>query len=293
MEKNEAKVSLSTFLLIFAIVIIAIMGYYIYRIGQDRNIQAQKVTELEKTISTINSKTEEIQNIVNGTTKTTETASYAGKKVELGSIELTIPQKMEEYGNYKISTSSNNYSKEIYIIEDKLGADILRIAVVDANYEEKNTMWDNVEVVVKNGTNKVIVGGPTDVQWTEADKEIYTYLGQFRQQIIDSIKFKDDTSKIEEIAKLYVKAVNEKDWSTVENYSSKQIVNDLKKYNISNLTIDYTTLKKNSSNEYYYIDSYKFDYNGLKAQDLSLGNFFVIRIDNGKYSVTTPYGTGL
>ena len=104
-----------------------------------------------------------------------------------------------------------------------------------------------------------------------------------------------EEKQIEEIAKAFVKAVNEKDWEIVEKYSSAQIVNDLKKYNVSNMSIDFSTLEKspNNSNVYYYYDSYDIDYNGLSVHDLSMGRLFCIDKVNGEFVVSTFCATGL
>jgi len=101
--------------------------------------------------------------------------------------------------------------------------------------------------------------------------------------------------KIEKIAKEFVKAVNKEDWETVEKYSNSQIVSDLKKYNISNMSIDYTTLSKNpnNSNGYYYRCSYDIDYNGLTTHDLGLGKLFCIDNVNNTFVISSPFSTGV
>ena len=106
---------------------------------------------------------------------------------------------------------------------------------------------------------------------------------------------KTEEEQVKEVANAFVKAVNEQDWATVEKYSSKQIVSDLKKYNVSNMSIDLNTLEKNPNkpNGYYCYDSYDIDYNGLNIKDLSLGRLFCIDNKNGTFVVSTCYATGL
>ena len=67
MEKYKAiKISLSTFFLVIAIIVILVMGYLIYKIYQDKNVANEEIdklnnqiTELESTVSNIqNNKTE-------------------------------------------------------------------------------------------------------------------------------------------------------------------------------------------------------------------------------------------
>ena len=202
MEKKEAKVSLSTFLLIFAIVIIAIMGYYIYKIGQDRNAQVQKVAELEKTVSTISSKAEEIQNAVSSATSmatnTAETTSSTGKKYEFNAITLTVPQEMIDYGKYSIKeNASSDYIDSITFYSQGGGRGLLfSIAVQDKSFKEPIDFWETVK---ENDKNRVIVGNPTGVEWDldsadikkrQESEETWKFLQKFEKQIINSIEFK-------------------------------------------------------------------------------------------------------
>ena len=102
-------------------------------------------------------------------------------------------------------------------------------------------------------------------------------------------------NSIEEIAKAFVSAVNEKDWDTAEKYSNSDVINALQKYNVSNLSIDYTTFSQNpnNTNSYYYHDDYDIDYNGLEHKDLGLGKLFCIDKTNDTYTITTFCATGL
>lgn len=106
---------------------------------------------------------------------------------------------------------------------------------------------------------------------------------------------KTEKEEVEEIVKAFVKAVNEKDWNSVEKYSDNYVVSELKKYNVSNMSIDLSTLEKNPNNpnEYYCYDSYDIDYNGLTLKDLSLGKLFCIDKVNDIFVVTTFYATSL
>ena len=107
---------------------------------------------------------------------------------------------------------------------------------------------------------------------------------------------KTEKEQIEEIANAFVKAVNEKDWTNVEKYSDSYTVNELKKYNVTNMTIDLTTLEKdpNQPDSYYCLDNYDINYQGsTDKKDFSLGCLFCIEKINGSYKVGNFYATGL
>ncbi len=53
-EKNVTKISLSTFLLIIAIIAIIVMGVIIYKLNNERTMEIQKSTELQSQVNSLN-----------------------------------------------------------------------------------------------------------------------------------------------------------------------------------------------------------------------------------------------
>lgn len=107
---------------------------------------------------------------------------------------------------------------------------------------------------------------------------------------------KTDKEQVEEVATAFVKAVNDRDWTNVEKYSSSDIVDELKKYNVTNMTVDLTTLEKNpiQTDGYYCLDNYNMYYQGSSdKKDFSLGCLFCIDKINDSYKVTSFSATGL
>ena len=104
-----------------------------------------------------------------------------------------------------------------------------------------------------------------------------------------------DKEKIEEVARAFINAVNEKDWNTVQKYSNSDVVSALQQYNVSNMSIDYSTLAQNpnNSNSYYYTVSYDIDYNDLDIKDVGLGKLFCLNKSNNTFVVTSFGVTGL
>lgn len=66
-------------------------------------------------------------------------------------------------------------------------------------------------------------------------------------------------------------------------------------YNVSNMQIDYDTLKQNPNdpNSYYYSVTYDIDYNGLDLKDVGLGRIFCLEKSNDSYIVTAFGATGI
>lgn len=59
--KNEIKISLSTFFLILAIIVIAVMGYFIYKFYTEKEIATNKAEELQGQISSLEVKVGDAQ----------------------------------------------------------------------------------------------------------------------------------------------------------------------------------------------------------------------------------------
>ena len=55
-EKKLTKITLSTFLLIIAIIIIAAMEFFIYKFNSEKNIEIKKSADLQAQVNDLNSK---------------------------------------------------------------------------------------------------------------------------------------------------------------------------------------------------------------------------------------------
>ena len=61
MENETKKISLSTFLLILAVIIIAIMGVFIFKLNNEKNIETQKTTELQTQVNNLSGTVSNLQ----------------------------------------------------------------------------------------------------------------------------------------------------------------------------------------------------------------------------------------
>ena len=60
-EKNVKKFSLSTFLLIIALIVIIVMGVFIYKLNKDKNTEIQKSSELQAQVNSLNRTVSDLQ----------------------------------------------------------------------------------------------------------------------------------------------------------------------------------------------------------------------------------------
>ena len=71
MEKKEPiKVSMSTFFLILAIIVIAVMGYFMFKLYNEKSIAEEKSNELNAKVSSLENVISNVQNTISTTTET-------------------------------------------------------------------------------------------------------------------------------------------------------------------------------------------------------------------------------
>ena len=152
---------------------------------------------------------------------------------------------------------------------------IERNIVVEDDEEETEEVEENVEEETEEESNLVEDSNETEI---------------IEDEDVDDV---DEEAKVKEIINNFVKAVNEEDWDEVAKLSSESEVNSIKEYNIKNLKVDTDELRENPNGGGYIATShYDFDYQGLSAKDVGLGNFFCIDKVNGEYVVTSIAATG-
>ena len=69
-EKNVTKISLTTFLLILAVIAIVIMGVFIFKLNNDKNAEIQKSAELQNQVNSLNGTVSDLQGKMNTISET-------------------------------------------------------------------------------------------------------------------------------------------------------------------------------------------------------------------------------
>ena len=69
-EKRVKKISISTFFLILAIIVIIVMGVFIYKLNNDKLIEIQKATELQSKVNSLNGTVSDLQGKIDNISKT-------------------------------------------------------------------------------------------------------------------------------------------------------------------------------------------------------------------------------
>lgn len=111
-EKNVTKISLSTFLLIIAIIAIIVMGVFIYKLNNDKKVEIQKSTELQSQVNSMNGTIDDLQGKIDNISKTINsnssnknTSSTSTKEYQ---ISGTYYQKNAQGDEPNYTFSANN-----------------------------------------------------------------------------------------------------------------------------------------------------------------------------------------
>ena len=115
-EKKLTKITLSTFLLIIAIIIIAAMGFFIYKFNSEKNIEIKKSADLQAQVNDLNSKVNSLQSKMNTISETVNTPSTPVQQTNSNASSATqAPQNTSKSDDikYDISKKKNQYGEEV------------------------------------------------------------------------------------------------------------------------------------------------------------------------------------
>jgi len=100
-EKKTIKISLSTFFLILAIIVIVIMGVFIFKFYNDKKVADSEVKKLESTIDTLEGKINSIEGTLNNNANNNDTIKdTTSKTFSNDEIKKTIQKYLDLTGVY-------------------------------------------------------------------------------------------------------------------------------------------------------------------------------------------------
>ncbi|MBO4293037.1 MAG: hypothetical protein J5881_01425 [Clostridia bacterium] len=235
-EKKTTKISLSTFFLILAIIAICVMGYFIYKLNDDKTKATNEMANLENKINTlentITSNKKEQTNVENNTSKTNSQKNIK----ELSDISNIIKnsQKHEYFRITELKKDGNNYIAKVnyYVptaMSEKEYSEIVKNKKVTLNGKEY--IFDNS----KNSNNlqgygyAYIEGEPVDGGfWVEKNDDGYIFISEIGgvYTIINHIK-DSYTIKLDGNLKMYYVASDEVE-TIAEFVNSKKDINEVR-----------------------------------------------------------------
>lgn len=108
-EKNATKISLSTFLLIIAIIAIIVMGVFIYKLNNDKTIEIQKSTELQAQVNSLKNQNNNLSGTINTLQENSSnevTNNTVAEKSEKNNLNNNVEKSVAEY--------NKNFSNSVF-----------------------------------------------------------------------------------------------------------------------------------------------------------------------------------
>lgn len=157
-EKNVTKISLSTFLFLLAIVVIIVMGVFIYKLNNDKTTEILKSTELQKQVNSLSGTISDLQGKINSISETFKDIildgqyTYAGYAGDI-TWNFSKDGKAAFGGNMFVNQGTYKTIKENYI---------------EVHYT-KSKVWDDE-------TNNVTIDTIDKYEYISIDNENNIYL---------------------------------------------------------------------------------------------------------------------
>lgn len=138
-EKKVTKISLSTFFLILAIIVIIVMGIFMYKLYNEKTIETEKSAELQTQVNNLNETVNNLQGKINNISETInkDTSTQTPTSNDLSSnttsnnsnksdVTYTISVRDEIYATINATKNGKTISKEF-----EMGAMIDKIGTID------------------------------------------------------------------------------------------------------------------------------------------------------------------
>lgn len=108
-EKQATKISLSTFLLIIAIIAIIIMGVFIYKLNNDKTKEMQKSENLHSQVNSLNGTVSDLQGKISNISSTINSNSVTENQTETEQVKKNETNQTNQTKTYLYSTVKGSY----------------------------------------------------------------------------------------------------------------------------------------------------------------------------------------
>ena len=110
-EKTSIKISLSTFFLILSIIIIIIMGFFMYKLYNEKSIAIQEISDLNNEVSTLENTVSNFQEKIDSISNTIN-SNFENSTINNSSSKNTNNSNIPNNQSTNTSSESSNNSNE-------------------------------------------------------------------------------------------------------------------------------------------------------------------------------------
>lgn len=146
-EKKSTKISLSTFLLVLAIIALVVMGIFIYNLSKEKSIESEKSAELQSQINVLNSTIDKLNNKIDSTSTSLDTETSPNSNSSVLNNTTTNKENVNKI-------ASDLFEKGSKIIREAQYSDYFEYDVVTPNvdkeingkkYQKRNVLYSDIE----------------------------------------------------------------------------------------------------------------------------------------------------
>ncbi|MCI8411685.1 MAG: hypothetical protein HFJ40_04515 [Clostridia bacterium] len=239
-ENKQIKISLSTFFLIFATIVIIIMGFFIYRFNSEKSIATQEVANLNNQVSSLESEVNNLQETIDHISNTTN----INGEISNSKINNNTGNEESKFSNDEIKKCLQEY---LELVGSKEGAPSVLLqklnllSTSDIIYTDDNTTNDGyIKTNIQYSKYKEVMMNYMTEEWfntrfTNGFKNqnglLYYFNGgaSVMEFEVESIAVKGDYSDFSYIANVYnIHLDGSKDLENIEfhvtNYNGKCVI---------------------------------------------------------------------
>lgn len=175
-EKKVTKISLSTFFLILSLIVIIVMGIFMYKFYSEKTEATKKSAELQTQVNSLNEKVSNLQGKINSISETSNTTTNNAEENEKlyddnKKISIICPKEWKfvypdvDGGELHIETIDSTINKYVGIniaSHENWNNETL--------YEHLNSLadgYDNYNEIQIKGTNAIIYNNKSQIQYGE------------------------------------------------------------------------------------------------------------------------------
>lgn len=161
-DKNVSKISLSTFLLIIAIIAIVIMGVFIYKLDNEKTIETQKSTSLQAQVNNLNGTVSDLNGKINSNSNKISSENIANTT---NKVQNEKSQDNKFIADTTVPNPETIFNKQIPLINysiEYLGGSIDGVDCKKIDYTEYS------KLLIDNGFKY----GENLKEWIDSNKEL-------------------------------------------------------------------------------------------------------------------------
>lgn len=175
MEENKVtKISLSTFFLILAIIVIIVMGIFIYKLNNEKIAEIQKSTELQSQVNSLNGTVNDLQGKINSISETINSNE--------SNESTTSTKKYQISGTYYQKNAQGDEPN--YTFSDNNKVTYGSLGTCSGTY------------IINNNTIKVSFTGAVDPDGNKANVKDYGVKESVELTILNNDKLKDNSDGV-------------------------------------------------------------------------------------------------